>query len=48
MIQAEALVAVLDRIVGLRSTPPGKILLGDGLVFVSRILGQLAYRHGVT
>jgi putative transposase len=47
-IRAEAVVAVLDRIVGLRGRPPSKIRLDDGPELVSRILDHWAYRHGVT
>jgi len=47
-VRAEAVVAVLDRIVGLRGPPPGKIRLDNGPEFVSRVLDHWAYRHGVT
>jgi len=47
-IRAEAVVAVLDRLIGARGTPPGKIRLDNGPEFVSRVLDHWAYRHGVT
>lgn len=47
-IRAGAVVAVLDRLIGARGTPPGKIRLDNGPEFVSRVLDHWAYRHGVT
>ena len=47
-IRAEAVVAVLDRLIGARGTPPDKIRLDNGPEFVSRVLDHWAYRNGVT
>lgn len=43
-IRAEAVVAVLDRIVGLRGTLPATIRLDNGPEFVSRVLDHWAFR----
>ena len=40
-IRAEAVAAVLDRLIGARGTPPDKIRLDNGPEFVSRVLDQV-------